>query len=238
MKRMLVSDYDGTFYVNDSQIQENIDAVNKFRNNKNLFVIATGNNYKHFLNVVQEKKIKYDYLILDQGSVISNKNDDIIYSVCLKQEIAQKIYYELKKIDKKNTLKVCGVNQEECYIDSDKITKILIKFDDIKSAQRTAEMLIKKYKNNINAYVMIFTSSYRVEIISGETDKEKAIKKIATLEGIKRNNIYTIGNGYNDISMINSFNGYCLNTSVDKLLKECNKHVDSVNELIYQLIKI
>lgn len=46
MKKILVSDYDNTFYINDTDIKNNIDKVNKFRNKNNIFVIATGVNCK------------------------------------------------------------------------------------------------------------------------------------------------------------------------------------------------
>ena len=47
MKKILVSDYDRTFYLNKEGIKKNIEAVEKFRKNGNLFVIATGR--YHFL---------------------------------------------------------------------------------------------------------------------------------------------------------------------------------------------
>ena len=40
--KMLVSDYDQTFYLNDKDIIENINAVREFREKGNIFVIATG----------------------------------------------------------------------------------------------------------------------------------------------------------------------------------------------------
>ena len=83
---------------------------------------------------------------------------------------------------------------------------------------------------------MIFSNSYIVEIISSKTDKEKAIRIIANIEKVDKSSIYTIGNGYNDISMINAFNGACVNNSVDELLKRCNRHVESVNELVYKIL--
>ena len=102
MKKILISDYDGTFYVNESQIKKNIRSVNEFINKGNMFVIATGNNYDYFIKVAKEKGIRYDYLILDQGSVISDRYNKIIYSCTLNNNILKSICYELnnKNIDK------------------------------------------------------------------------------------------------------------------------------------------
>ena len=43
-KNMVISDYDQTFYLNDEDIEKNKKAVELFRNNGNLFVIATRKN--------------------------------------------------------------------------------------------------------------------------------------------------------------------------------------------------
>ena len=40
MKKLLVSDYDQTFYINDEDIEKNKIAVNEFRKKGNIFVIA------------------------------------------------------------------------------------------------------------------------------------------------------------------------------------------------------
>lgn len=52
------------------------------------------------------------------------------------------------------------------------------------------------------------------------------------IEKIDPKKIYTIGDGYSDISMIKKYNGYCMKESVPALLDICNgKIVDSVSDL-------
>ena len=45
LKKVLVSDYDQTFYINDEDIEKNKLAVSEFRKEGNIFVIATGRSY-------------------------------------------------------------------------------------------------------------------------------------------------------------------------------------------------
>jgi len=82
---------------------------------------------------------------------------------------------------------------------------------------------------------MIFEEINIVEIISSSTDKNEAIKVIVNKEKLSNNNVYTIGNGYNDISMIQNFNGYCMKDSVHKLLQICQNQVETVAELSYKI---
>ena len=46
MRKFLVSDYDGTFHTDDESIKNNIEKVKTFRNNGNIFAIATGRDRK------------------------------------------------------------------------------------------------------------------------------------------------------------------------------------------------
>ena len=54
MKKLLVSDYDQTFYINDEDIEKNKIAVNEFRNQGNIFAIATGRSYYDFIKKKQQ----------------------------------------------------------------------------------------------------------------------------------------------------------------------------------------
>ena len=222
--------------MNESKIKKNIRSVNEFINKGNMFVIATGNNYDYFIKVAKEKGIRYDYLILDQGSVISDRYNKIIYSCTLNNNILKSICYELREVYNIHKIEIYSAKRKECSFINKKITKISIKFNKKTSALKIITILNKKYGKYINAYLMIFSNSYIVEIISSKTDKEKAIRIIANIEKVDKSSIYTIGNGYNDISMINAFNGACVNNSVDELLKRCNRHVESVNELVYKIL--
>ena len=48
MKKILVSDYDQTFYLNDEDIERNKKEVEKFEKDGNIFAIATGRSFFDF----------------------------------------------------------------------------------------------------------------------------------------------------------------------------------------------
>ena len=50
MRKILVSDYDQTFYLNDEDIEKNKKSVEEFRKKGNIFVFATGRSYFDFMN--------------------------------------------------------------------------------------------------------------------------------------------------------------------------------------------
>ena len=77
-KKIFVSDYDQTFYLNDEDIEKNKIAINEFRKKGNIFVIATGRSYFDFQNKVDEYNLNYDYVIINHGATILDKNNNIL----------------------------------------------------------------------------------------------------------------------------------------------------------------
>ena len=72
--KLLVSDYDGTLKSSVKDLMLNIEAINKFREKGNLFVIITGRG-KSIREYIEEYNIPYDYLICENGAIIYDKND-------------------------------------------------------------------------------------------------------------------------------------------------------------------
>ena len=80
--KLLVSDYDGTIYDQDSirETRKNIDTIKKFKDNGNLFSIATARIFPSIKAQTEKFNIPYDYLICCDGGCIFDKNDKLIYS--------------------------------------------------------------------------------------------------------------------------------------------------------------
>lgn len=233
MKKLLVSDYDGTFFINKKDMQKNIEDINKFRDEGNIFAFATGNNYQNFTKVVKDNDIKYDYLLLDHGSVIVDKDGNLISACYIEQEVVDSIIVRLKESGFQ--YKLSTIWKDNCD-DIFEVTKISVKIKDFERAQEVTEHISEKYGEFVNAYTMIFDDINIVEIISSATDKRKSIKVLADRLKLDVNNIYTIGNGYNDIAMIKAYNGYCMKDSVKDLLNTCNHRVGSVSDLVEEIL--
>lgn len=247
MKKILVSDYDKTFYLNDEDIEKNKIAVEKFRKHGNVFVIATGRSYYDIQKKINEYKINYDYLIINHGASILSEKDEIIYNFSIENEIISKIRNDLEvniqnmKVDLENDTSKTQTNKYFCCkgkasrlaFDNKDLTKINIKLDSEEMANKINNIMIDKYSENINCYKV---SNDIVEIISKEINKSKAIKLLADYYDLDNKFIYTIGDGYSDIEMIKNFNGYAMKDSVEELKKAAKKEYESVSELINEIM--
>ena len=122
--KMLVSDYDKTLYTSEKSISQNKTAIDNFRNNGNIFVIASGREYKYIKDKANKYNINYDYLICNNGSIIFDNKDNIIFASYLEIEIVLKLLkylYNYKNYFNKITL----YNDKDETIDFNNILEII-----------------------------------------------------------------------------------------------------------------
>lgn len=230
--KMLVSDYDDTFYLNDKDVKININLVNRFMID-NYFVIATGRSYLDYQKKNKLYNIPSNYLIINHGATIL-KNDNIIFNVCIDNSIRNNILEDLK-LEIAVDYFLCFKKESTFSLDANEITKIHVKYSTEEEAKKINDKLLKKYGNKINTFFVCKNKS--IEIVSKSANKAEAIKFIAKLENIKEEDIYTIGDSYTDVQMIKEFNGFAMENSIEELKEISNKKYESVSDLIREILK-
>lgn len=232
--KMIVSDYDQTFYINDEDIEINKIYVNKFMNLGNLFVIATGRSYLDFHNKLDIYNFNYDYAILNHGTTIIDKNDNVLFNIEIPNEIILQIQNDLNLNESLNYF-CCSVDSNVSF-DHKNLTKIHVKYNSKEYALNKANYINNKYGNYVKAY---YVSTDSVEIISNKTNKALAIYwLIKFYNNINKDNVYVIGDSYSDIEMVKEFKGYCMKDSVSELKSIANKEYSSVSGLIKEILSL
>ena len=135
MKKILVSDYDNTFYINDNDIKNNIKKVETFRNKNNIFVIATGRSYYDFTKKLKDYPIKYDYLIINHGTTILDFNGNIKENYIIDENIKNFLIQDLELYDQ-DTMFACSILESRVSIKTRNITKIHKQFKTIEEAKK------------------------------------------------------------------------------------------------------
>ena len=228
MNKILVSDYDETFYTDEKSIEINKKAIKEFIDDKNIFIIATGRSFLDFKNVYNKYNFYYDYVILNHGSTILDNKDNIIFNSFIDNNIIDSLKKDLK-IESSIRHFCCSQFESRIDFDHKDLTKINIKYNSNVEALNIMNLIKDKYKEYINVFNI---SNSKLEIVSKESNKSKAISLISNKLNININNIYTIGNGYSDIEMVKNFNGYCMKNSIQELKDIAIKEYNNVYELI------
>lgn len=233
-KKVLVVDYDRTLFINNDDMLNNINSINKFRENGNIFIIATGRTYNSLKKEIDKYNIEYDYLILNHGSLVIKKDKSTLFHYKIDKNILFDITNYLSKYKPKSVM-YSYYTEDTNDINNPDISKITIGFQkDIETFKKIMMDVVKKYNNKLNIY---FTQNYELEIISKETNKSRAIDLLMKKANFKKENIYTIGDSYTDIDMINDYNGSCMEKSIDILKNNKNiKKYSSVSVLIKDIL--
>lgn len=231
--KIVVSDYDNTFYTNDESIKRNVSSVNNFMKN-NMFIIATGRSFDDFKKKEIIYGIPYNYLIINHGATVL-KNNKIIYNVFMDNSITDKLINDLR-IETAVKSFICSGLKTKKISKMKNLTKIQVRYGTQEDAKKTIEMLNKKYLNKVKWF--LGRNQKEVEIVSKDVDKSKAIKFIANLEEVDKKDIYTIGDYYTDIEMIKNFNGFAMAGAIKELKDVAIREYDSVSDLIIDIMNV
>ena len=230
MKKIIISDMDGTLLKTDKSISKNtINTVNDMRRQDIDFTIATGRIYPVVLDTVDEMNITKP-LILCNGAIIQDPiTQEIYYSKTLDNSIAVEI---LKKIEKTNcyfyyytddsinakSLKytTAHYNEQNKKSKQEKKIKINILEEVIEKAKNdiiykivalddNKDKLedIKEKLKEFKDYITIVSSYHNnIEIVANGVDKGSGVKFFAQKFGYDIKNIMCIGDEENDESML------------------------------------
>lgn len=227
MKKILVSDYDRTIYLDDKTTIENVEALKEFMKN-NVVAIATGRSYEDFFGALKKYNIDSNYYLLNYGNLVLDREFNVIYEQSLNKKEIEEITDFFK--DKECNIYYCNKSENSLVL-SGSIYKIVLEYKD-------KEKLMKDYKEFIkkDGYLTFILKNHpHLEIISNRVDKSFAIEEIEKIE--KTNCVYVIGDSDNDITMIKKYNGYCVSNALEDVKKIASKVYNTVSECVYNLLE-
>ena len=197
-------------------------------------MIATGRSYMDYHEKLNAYNFKYDYVIINHGATILDKDDNIIANFTINNDVINKIKEDLQ-LEKSIKYFCCSKLESRVEFDYGDLTKIRVKYHTKEEAMKINEIINNKYSDYVNSY---YVTANSVEIISNETNKSDAINLLINRLNLLKENVYTIGDGYSDISMIKDFNGYAMVNSVEELKQVALKKYKSVSDLIHEILSI
>ena len=228
--KVLGSDFDNTiFFLNDPiQTKKNIDAINSFRKNGNLFCLITGRTFKETKDIIKELNLSFDYLVCADGAMIFNKNLECIKLNTLDQDVALKAIKILQDNDYEPYIEN-GYEIIDTVVDCIKISAEYSK--DKEDAVRVAKIL------NDTLDVYAYASRVHVNVNNPRNHKRQAVIDLANIINIPLDDFYVIGDSINDYEMIEAYNSAVVKNYNKELESLHPKICDSVAEYIEELMK-
>ena len=239
MKKIFITDYDGTLFTNEEEIKENIKKIKLLQKKDFLIVISTGRSYPSIKTQIDLYQIPCDIITCADGSIIYDNTDKIIQYFPMNSEIIEpfeKFYQDLDYDEIQfsypegylnsliNTDKLLGIN---VCINTRKYNNKLVK---------SFKKLKKRYPSyNYLAYSHPNYSYLCVKPI--EVSKSFAASYLQEMYHVEKENVYVIGDSSNDCEILKDFNGVCMKDSYEDVLKICKKRYNTVSEYIDEILK-
>lgn len=246
--KILASDLDGTLYFgeqNPTVKAQDFTAIQEFQKEGNLFGICSGRTLFGLNNALNGTGVHLDFYILASGSAIADENEKYIIQHTLSRDLISRIvetldsslmtilfchqnhYYSLgKKQQKGHAKNIKHVMDAPDYA----YESLHLGFDEDGTIIRQyRKILLEKFSDEIEVHHNI----NNLDITPKNCSKGHAIKQLAELYNVDYDDVYVIGDSYNDISMLEAtLNAFSFNRSPDEVKKHANYLVDDIAQAI------
>lgn len=220
--KLMAVDMDGTLLNSKGELtRNNIKAIKNAVEKGLIFTISTGRPIQGVEGFNDILGIDLPFITYNGSMVVMGKSKEILYEKCLDAEDAIKIYELGKQYDAtvivwaKNQLFVSRMDERvKSYCSMSKVVPILVEdiqsivkdgaskvlwYDEIENINRFEAMVGSIVGENVNFHT---SKPIFLEFVHREASKGIALQKIAEHYGIEREQIIAIGDGANDLSMI------------------------------------
>ncbi|MBO5375285.1 MAG: HAD family phosphatase [Bacilli bacterium] len=209
---MLVSDYDGTYANGERNINLNSYAINGLLSTGHTFVLSSGRSYESLLRKTRINEIPYSYLGCADGNFLFDSEGNLLQGFFMSHEIIDKI----EKLKKAALYERIDYTYEREYSTIYKPNEKLgsISFV-VKESNRTDELLeeynrLKEENPDYNFMPYSYNGTIYFMIRPKGVSKSSPIIYLQDKLQIPNSEIFTIGDGDNDLEMIRDYNGFVI----------------------------
>lgn len=243
--KIIASDYDGTFRRPEGILDRDREAVQRWRKAGNLFGIVTGRG-AGIDRELRKENVEFDFVIDFNGSEIWDSQGRLLkefvgkgeklYEMlpCMLSKEGDWIDIVTKKRSYYVTFQDMLVESRDTWVKQEEVRNIR-DFMQIYSLRKTgqdaldaASQLRERYQDQVSALV----NGDWLNIAPAGVTKSSGIMEYAKLMGVAKENIFTIGDSYNDLDMIQTFQGFSVDNGSPEIKAAARKIYEGVFALI------
>lgn len=220
--KIIGSDFDGTILNNREILDSTRKQIQAFREQGNLFVIVTGRSPKTFIEAIPYYQIDFfDYAICANGAVVFDQMLRPLRTQTIHQSHALQLVEQL--LDAYENIYI-GVNTLENNIVIQSREDIPNIDDDVVSIALAFETVEQRISFDIKFDdVDIFCNHRYMDIVPKGVSKAVVLSDL--FKGLHGKELYTIGDGENDICMLECTNNSFTFHHVDGIVKNSANHI-------------
>lgn len=223
MYKLLVLDFDDTLLTDELTIsQEDIEAIIAAKNKGVYILFCSGrsnDSMRQFIDIMNIHD-DHEYFVSFNGARIDDMNGNNIFVKSIEGpvlkdlidlgaefDVTTQLYYDSKLVIEKETRlsrKYQKLTNMQHVImtnikDLPYSTKVLFNSDDIPKLEKMQDRIKNKYSDVVNVF---FSKPTYLEILHPDANKGLAVKYMAEHLGISKDEVIAVGDGFNDLFMI------------------------------------
>lgn len=254
---LLCSDFDNTicFWSNIGWINdEDRDAIRRFREAGNKFVIVSGRSYRSAIEVFSEYDFfDMDFFVLMSGAYAAYPNESLIYDKRIDinklpaladffretgaRYLCMDIGKESYNVDIGGDLEpeyTVPVTLEEALRNFPDFTSINVGYRSNEEAYEVAAELEKRFSHIITP----LQNNRAIDMPPAGINKAVAVDFAAKMCGIDHDKIYTAGDNYNDIMMLRAFHGCAMANGPSEVWSHAERKISRISEIIDHILSL
>ena len=233
--KIILSDFDGTiFFGKDKDYSKTAAAVKRWQEEGNLFGMVTGRSLTHLLQDLEPLSITPDYYVLSTGATIYNREKKLIDIIGVEGNDIKTICDTASSLDFMFTgaSAIDGIYLKQKGQPDIPYNKKFIagfcRFNTENDADIFEKLIIKKLGNNI----LVMRQGVYFDMPHITCGKAKGIERLIDILGINEKQVFCVGDGVNDLDMLERFQSYSLHSACEEAKACADKVVTDISEVI------
>ena len=246
--KLIASDFDGTIRADEKGLARDIAAIEKWKTAGNKFAIISGRNAPQIRDIALKYNLPADYVLGDSGNTCYIK-DKLEYYHSSSMDVLKELYDLL--IEHKtyyiviNSPKVATVvfrdkadfglsNTFGDLQDISEFTQVSAVFNSFDEAKEAAAAVNAHFGSKLCA----LQNFQCLDIVPEGRNKAVSVEYLAKKLGIDENDIYTVGDNFNDILMLDRFSSFVVENAHEEVKTHASmKVIPTVADMIEYLLE-
>jgi len=249
-RKILFSDFDGTLFINGKVSEADRDAIRRWRAAGNLFVMASGRNFSSLKEPMARENVDWDFLLCLNGAEAFDADGERLFEVPIDIRLLPELYHTIVLDD--GWVNVCYGDRGErvctpnsSYYNADqghfledrlsaftRFTQICTASYGIEGAFEIKNRVLEKF----NEYVSAEVNGSCVDINAKGVNKASGIARLIEIMGIPEEDVYAVGDNFNDLSMLTAYRGYAMENGPVEVQRRTGATTKSIAALIEDIL--
>lgn len=227
---ILASDFDGTIFKHGRISAEDQSAIKRWQNDGNRFGIVTGRG-REIIRLARKNGVILDYAIALNGALVTDAAGHILYEAKFDSLLREDYFAFVNRFHQSEPGTV-----QYALADADRGQKSdeacsICQFSLVLDTDDEANALTDKLNVRFGDSLVSYANGRCINTVKKGVSKATGIMWYAQYTGCKKDDIYVVGDNYNDLPMLTAYDGYCVNSACADMRSRVRNHCEDMTEL-------